>query len=289
MSALRRVLAAAAAGSLLSAGLLLAPAATAAPAAAAAAADGIVAVEPAQGKADEGNIRLVTNRTCPSEATHFVVQIIGANFPTGSNAVGNSEIAAMPLTPDRAGMVVRLFGSWEAIADANGAPTKLDGLARLKLMCIDADSFKSFGVIEGEIRFAKSASGASTFKQAAGKTLSSGIARTQADVPAETPYVYREDLPPGSPGGPPAPGNSTVNAAPFSTGADGDADAEGGTAEAAPAPNRGVLDDTTTAASGRSAGPSSLPLLLGAALLVAAGLGGYLVYGRLRRDSRSYL
>lgn len=264
-------------------------------AAPAAAADGVLAVEPAQGKTDWGNIRLLTNRTCPSGTTNVIVEIVGANFPTGSFAVGNSEISGFSSSANGEGLVIPLFGSWDTIAEANGGKRLLDGTAELTLICIDQPAEDVLAEITGKIEFTKSGGGPSTYEQAAGPRLVSGLPYEGSDV---VDYVYRYDLPPGSPGGPPIggptepPGVTAVNAA-FAAAdgaaADGDAgstsDVSNDSPDEATGSDTSISGDATATqamTSDRSSGPPTA-LIVGLVLFAGATATGFVVYERARR------
>lgn len=263
-------------------------------AAPAAAADSVLAVEPAQGKTDWGNIRLLTNRTCPSKTTNVIVEIVGANFPTGSFAVGNSEISGFSTSANGEGLVIPLFGSWDTIAEANGGKRLLDGTAELTLICIDQPAEDVLAEITGKIEFTKSGGGTSAYEQAAGPRLVSGLPYKGSDV---VDYVYRYDLPPGSPGGPPIggptepPGVTAANAA-FAAADSGSAEDVGSTGDVisdSPDEATGTStsvpgDATATQAtiSDRSSGPPTA-LIVGLVLFAGAAATGFVVYERARR------
>lgn len=258
-----------------------------------AAADVALAVEPAQGKTDWGNIRLLTNRTCPSGTTNVIVEIVGANFPTGSFAVGNSEISGFSTSANGEGLVIPLFGSWDTIAEANGGKRLLDGTAELTLICIDQDAEDVLAEITGKIEFTKSGGGASTYEQAAGPRLVSGLPYKASDV---VDYVYRYDLPPGSPGGPPIggptepPGMTAANAA-FAAADSDSAEDAGSTGVSSDSPDEvtgtgtSIPDDasaTQATTSDRSSGPPTA-LIVGLVLFAGAAATGFVVYERARR------
>lgn len=280
---------------LLGAFLLCCPALAVGASQPAAAADALLAVEPAEGKSDWGNIRLVTNRGCPEKTTNLIVEIVGANFPPGSFAVGNSELSGFPTASNGEGLVIPLFGSWDTLAEANGGKRILDGTAELTLICIDQGAEKALDRITGAVEFSKSSSGPSAYEQAEGPRLVSGFPYKASDV---VPFVYRYDLPPGSPGGPPIggptepPGLTAANAA-FAT-ADGppgeDPEGDGGDVAAADdqkddqeASSSGTTDATQVTRSDRNSGPSSTALVVGLVVLAGAATTGYVVYERARR------
>lgn len=269
----------------------------------------VVSVEPAEGEADWGNIRLVTNRHCPDEATNVIVRISGASFPEDSNAVGNSELDGFAASSDGEGLVIPLFGSWEAVAEANGADNDLDGDAQLRLVCIDGDASEIVEEITGEVRFDRQSEGPSSYQQADGPELSSGLPLTPSDVPGDPggPYVYRIDLPPGTPGGPPtdgapnggdgeavapeelAPGSddqADEGAPQAAEATDGDEDGSGGERSDDSAESGGD-DDTAPSALERFASPSATPLLIGAGIAAAGATVAWWVYTHERKRGRS--
>lgn len=182
---------------LLLAGLVLAGALT--PAGAASAADGegtgIVALEPASGSTDGGKVMLLTSRPCAEGATNVLVRISGAGFPEGSNAVGNSELAILPSAPASSGVVIPLFGSWDVVAQSNGATEALDGAARMTLVCTDALGSRIYEEMTGAVEFTRQDGAASRYEQVGGPALVSGV------LPALPPEDgYDNPAPPASGG-----------------------------------------------------------------------------------------
>jgi hypothetical protein len=262
----------------LAAGVLLAaclgPGAALTTAERAAAAGGVVAIEPPAGKADLGVLRLVTDQGCPDDATNFIVQVSGASFPTGSNAVGNSKLANITHAPNGKGLVVEMLGSWEYVATANGASTKLDGVADLKLLCVNEDATRTLGTMSGSIRFSRNGDGPSAYEQNGGPRLVSGVNTTART--GDEPYIYRYDLPPGSPGGPPAGWTGEV------PGAAHDSDVSSSDVDAASTQSEGrQLDGQPTAADGSPSGPPATALIIGGVLMtMAVGVGFVMVRAR---------
>ncbi|HVE25563.1 MAG TPA: hypothetical protein VNC22_09175 [Sporichthya sp.] len=250
----------------------------------AAADDATLAIEPAQGTVDDGVLRLITNRACPPDARNFLVQISGGRFPENSNAIGNTELAGFFPPKAGEGLVIPMLGSWAVTADANGYHDDLDGTATMTLVCLSDDSERILSRVTGEVRFFRSGSGPVRYEQVGGAHLDSGLPYKAADLPNNGTYVYRPDLPPGSPGGPPAgSGNSVVSSDGEATSgaAAGSTDSDGTSGS-----NSGEhLGDAELSASARGAkADSKTPLLIGGGLLLAAAGGGYLVYGRARRE-----
>ncbi len=253
----------------------------------AAAAEGVMAVEPSKGESDWGNIRLVTDRGCSAGSTNILVEVVGGNFPTGSFAVGNSELSGFPPAANGKGLVIPLFGSWDTVAEANGGKRDLDGTAQLTLLCMDQAGERVLDRITGKVRFDKAAGGPSSY-QAEGPLLRSGMPYLASEANPSAPYVYRYNLPPGSPGGPPIGGPT----APPGAIADAAATVSGGTTEpgAAEGPQTlvpGTAIDNQATGSARSSGPSPTALIIGFVVLVGAATTGYLVYERARRNPPS--
>lgn len=263
------------------------------------AADGILAVEPARGETDWGNIRLLTNRGCPARTTNIIVEIVGANFPTGSFAVGNSEISGFPTSANGEGLVIPLFGSWDTVARANGGKRVLDGTAELTLICIDQPAEDVLGRISGQIEFTKAGGGPSSYEQATGPRLVSGLPYQGSDV---VPYVYRYDLPPGSPGGPPIggptepPGVTAANTAFAGAAARSDGDGESVDEENSGSPDEPAGQGTplignATATRATSSDPNSATptaLIVGLALFASAAAAGFIVFQRARAAPPSH-
>lgn len=242
------------------------------------AASGAVVVEPAEGATDWGNIRLVTDRQCPAQADALIVTVEGANFPKYSNAVGNTELVGVDPDASGRGLVVPLPGSWDAVAQANGGSEKLDGTAELTFLCIKRGSPDVLEAFAGEVKFSVAGKGqASRYKQNGGPALVSGIPLTANDV---KPYVYRTDAPPSgaSTSGAAAPAAASGNEPAAQPGAE---DSLGrGPVTVSP----GFGDTSTTASQSSSGGGSSTALLVGIAVMGAAGTWGYVTYSRARRQ-----
>jgi hypothetical protein len=252
----------------------------------AAADDATLAIEPAQGTVDDGVVRLITNRACPADAENFIVQISGGRFPENSNAIGNSELAGLFPPASGEGLVIPMLGSWAVTADANGYHDDLDGTARMTLLCMSQDSAHILSKVTGEVRFFTSGDGPVHYEQVGGVHLASGLPLKAADLPNNGEYVYRPDLPPGSPGGPPAgSGDSVVKSDGGSaSGGDNASAVSDGNSETATS-NGAQLGDTALSSSGRGAkGDSKTPLFIGAGLLIALAAGGYVIYRSARQE-----
>ena len=231
---------------------------------------GQLAVEPATGTDQMGNIRLITSASCPGEATNFIVHAEGGGFPAQSNAVGSNELTGFSPTASGTGLVVPLHANWEVVAQTNGATEPLDGLVQLTLVCMDPDGHE-FGAMSGKVRFTRVPGAPSRFDQVGGPALSSGIPLTPAEALA---YSYGVDVAPGAITG----SGGITSQQPTGSAAAGSTD---NTAPADPLSAAGSGSDAAVLGAGSGSaesGPADRTLLLVGLLVLLAGGGGLLLY-----------
>lgn len=133
-----------------------------------------VSVEPSSGRSDQGDIRLITEQPCPPRSTNVVVQAVGGSFPPGSNALGNSELAEMPAPVIGDGLTLPLFGSWDVIAQSNGAGP-LAGVVELVVVCFEQGVTERLAEMHGRIRFTPLGGKVASYEQVGGPELYSGL------------------------------------------------------------------------------------------------------------------
>ncbi|MGQ0626216.1 MAG: hypothetical protein ACT4PP_16415 [Sporichthyaceae bacterium] len=252
--ALAATLAAAALMAALAASTLAAPAHGAA-------AEGRVAIEPRTGRSDQGDIRLITERPCPATATNVVVQAIGGPFPPDSNALGNSELAGLPAPVIGDGLTLALFGSWDVIAQANGAGP-LSGVVELVVVCFRQGFAERLAEMRGQVRFTSVGDRLARYEQVGGPQLYSGLSSAPGTERGQQLARAANSRPPSgrTPGTPPAAASAGSGTAPVLGPGPGPAPQGSGPADSAP-------DPTVAAASRESrGGPGFVLLLLGALL-----------------------
>lgn len=177
---------------------------------------GALEVEPGSGGTDIEPLAMSMTEACPETADSFLVQIAGGGFPEGSNAVG--------LTPfDTPGQVLDHFlmgGTWNIIAENNGAELPLDGVASLRLVCAQ-ESTTDVGDFTATVTFTAPESGTnSTFTMGGQASPTTTPDASPTPTPEGSPTPTPDASPTPTPDGSPTPrpdGSATPSPTPCPT------------------------------------------------------------------------
>lgn len=143
-------------------------------------------------------VSIVIPAVCGDGADSVLVQVSGAGFPAGSNALGVTDISGDPTQTSFP------IGSWSAVATNNGASySALSGVADLNLICLNATTPTNY---TGQVNFA-GAGGNYNLVAAATPTPTPSPAPTATPVPTPTPTP----TPVPTPTPTPAPGQENIN------------------------------------------------------------------------------
>lgn len=121
---------------------------------AAAAAVGTLSVSPVAERTDTISPSFIPSGACPAAATNYIVTLAGGTFPSGTNAVGNTQIQA-----EERGRPLRanLGNTWNDFADNVGAARPLRGTATATLKCIDTFGMRTYATFSAAISFTPAA------------------------------------------------------------------------------------------------------------------------------------
>lgn len=248
-------------------------AAALAPVSAAESESGKLALEPIGGFTEIANVRILTTELCPPQSTGLVARISGAGFKPDSNVFHNQPLSMVQKMPDGSGYVAPIFADWDYLASAHDAELPLEGLAKITLLCADADLERIDARMEGSVRFESESGERSTFLQEGGPRIASGI----PGVPAPGNGGVPEDAPTAPPPG----GTVTTDAVSDVPGSSrGESDEDAAADNQTAGDGSGSAANSRLAASQRDSGPPTGLIALGSiALLIVAGLG-YVVVRR---------
>jgi hypothetical protein len=163
-----------------------------------------LAITPANGSTEQQVIGLTIPASCPTGSTHFLVEIVGGGFPSGSNVVGYSTLG-----DDKAAKTFTTPGTWQVMAGSQSATTPLSGTATMTFKCVDDNSGDIKGTFTGSVTFTPTTGGNSSFTSSGGGAAptpgaTSTPTPTTSTTPAPTPEPTEEPAPTPEPTDDPA-------------------------------------------------------------------------------------